>query len=118
MVGNEESVQGSSCACALDRREFMRLTLMSGAMLATAGVGVEANAEETLAAAPKFAVLTELAPGAVRPEGWLKVYLDKQAAELGSKLPLISSLKDFASVGGKKVVYGSPNDAASPWIAP
>ena len=90
MVGNEESVQGSSCACALDRREFMRLTLMSGAMLATAGVGVEANAEETLAAAPKFAVLTELAPGAVRPEGWLKVYLDKQAAELGSKLPLIS----------------------------
>ena len=35
-----------------------------------------------------------------------------------SKLPLISSLKDFASVGGKKVVYGSPNDAASPWIAP
>ncbi|HWA94390.1 MAG TPA: beta-L-arabinofuranosidase domain-containing protein [Terracidiphilus sp.] len=76
--------------CELDRREFLRLTLMSGAMLAAAGAGVTAEAEEAMAAAPKFAVLTPLAPGAVRPEGWLKLYLDKQAAELGSKLPEIS----------------------------
>ena len=67
----------------------MKLALMSSAALAAAGSGVEAEAAE-LAAPPQFAVLTPLKPGAVRPEGWLKLYLDRQAAELGSQLDSIS----------------------------
>lgn len=35
-------------------------------------------------------LLRELAPGAVRPKGWLRGMLEKQAAELGSKLPEIA----------------------------
>ncbi|MDE3201805.1 MAG: glycoside hydrolase family 127 protein [Acidobacteriota bacterium] len=80
----------SGDGAGMDRREFLRLALMSSAMLAAAGAGVTAKAEEAMAAPAKFAVLTELAPGAVRPEGWLKLYLNKQAAELGSKLDEIS----------------------------
>src|SRR6185437_6173088 len=34
--------------------------------------------------------MTELAPGAVEPQGWLRNYLSKQAAELGSQLPDVS----------------------------
>jgi hypothetical protein len=68
----------------MDRREFLRLALMSSAALAAAGGSVEAEAAE-LAAPPQFAVLTPL-----RPEGWLKLYLDRQAAELGSQLDSIS----------------------------
>jgi uncharacterized protein len=39
---------------------------------------------------PTFSVLSSIAPGAVRPEGWLQLYLRKQAAELGGKLPSVS----------------------------
>ena len=77
----------------MDRREFLRLAMMTSAMLAAEGL--EAGAATTaggtaIGAAPKFAALTELAPGAVKPEGWLKLYLEKQAAELGSQLDSIS----------------------------
>lgn len=67
----------------------MKLALMSSAALAAAGSGVNAEAAE-LAAPPQFAVLMPLKPGAVKPEGWLKLYLDRQAAELGSQLDSIS----------------------------
>jgi hypothetical protein len=37
-----------------------------------------------------YGALQPLAPGAVRPEGWLRNYLEKQSAQLGSKLPKVS----------------------------
>jgi len=74
-------------ACVMDRREFLRLTLMSSAMLAVTGGEFRAAAEN---AVNSFSALDPLAPGAVRPEGWLRLYLEKQATQLGSQLPNIS----------------------------
>ena len=71
----------------LNRREFIRLTLMSSAMFMGSSQllqGMEADP-----ASPAHAALRCLAPGAVRPEGWLRGYLEKQA-RLCAKLPQIS----------------------------
>jgi hypothetical protein len=74
----------------VDRREFLRLTLMSSAMLMASGTLMEAAADTTPSLPPSFAAFRPLTPGSVRPEGWLRLYLEKQAAELGSQLPQIS----------------------------
>lgn len=39
---------------------------------------------------PAYAAFNSLAPGAVEPEGWLRLYLRKQASQLASHLPRIS----------------------------
>ncbi len=73
----------------LDRREFIRLALMSSALLA--GSSQLLKGEETAPGSVAYSGnLRALPPGAVRPEGWLRGYLEKQAAELGSKLPQVS----------------------------
>jgi hypothetical protein len=72
----------------LNRREFLRLALLTSAALANGAALL--GAEETYPGAHFFGPLQPLAPGAVRPEGWLRNYLEKQAAQLGSKLPQIS----------------------------
>ena len=73
----------------LDRREFIRLALMSSALLAGSSQLLEG--EETAPGSVAYSgALRALPPGAVRPEGWLRGYLEKQAAELGSKLPQVS----------------------------
>ncbi|HUX43559.1 MAG TPA: beta-L-arabinofuranosidase domain-containing protein [Terracidiphilus sp.] len=81
--------QSSSAATELNRREFVRMALMSSAMLMSAG-GAAAAGEETGGRVDYHGALRALPPGAVRPEGWLRAYLEKQAAELGSKLPEVS----------------------------
>ena len=45
---------------------------------------------DTPAKSRYYGALAALPPGAVRPEGWLRGYLQKQANELCSKLPAIS----------------------------
>ncbi len=76
-------------ATELNRREFVRLALMSSALMT--GASALAQAEETPPKAVAYSgELRALPPGAVRPDGWLREYLEKQAAELGSKLPQIS----------------------------
>lgn len=72
----------------LSRREFVRLALMSSALLM--GTGTLLEGEETQPGVASHAAFRSLAPGAVRPEGWLRSYLEKQAAQLGSQLPDIS----------------------------
>ena len=72
----------------LSRREFVRLALMSSALMMGAGTLLEG--EETQAGVASHAAFRSLAPGAVRPEGWLRSYLEKQAAQLGSQLPDVS----------------------------
>lgn len=72
----------------MNRREFIRLALLSSAMLA--GGGGLLDAEETEAKTKDFAALHPLVPGAVQPEGWLRAYMERQAAELGSQLPHVS----------------------------
>ena len=78
----------NSGADEMNRREFIRLALMSSALLAGGGGLLEA--EETGAKTKNFAVLHSLAPGAVQPEGWLRAYMERQAAQLGSQLPHVS----------------------------
>ena len=68
----------------LSRREFLRLAILSSALLMATGSRLE-GAETVF-----HASLRDLAPGAVRPEGWLRTMLEKQAAQLGSKLPQVS----------------------------
>lgn len=71
----------------LDRRQFLELGLASGALLLAGG---RARAAETTPAVATHGALTELAPGAVEPQGWLHARLARQAAELGSQLPDVS----------------------------
>jgi uncharacterized protein len=89
-VAEHDALKCEGPVCEMDRREFLRLTLMSSAMMAAVGASAYAAAEASATAGPRFAAMTPLAPGAVRPEGWLRLYLEKQAAELGSQLPKIS----------------------------
>jgi len=84
------TTKGNGFESEIDRREFLRLTLMSSAMLIASGVSLEAAAETGSSLTKSYAALHPLAPGAVRPEGWLRVYLERQAAELGSQLPQVS----------------------------
>lgn len=73
----------------LNRREFLRLTLMSSALM----MGPASLSGETDGSAPPVGyhgALRALPPGAVRPQGWLRSYLEKQAAQLGSQLPNVS----------------------------
>ncbi len=89
--------QKPSIASDVSRREFVRLALLSSALLmgtrsALGEAGAFAPAEAGPGPIPggRYALLRELAPGSVRPEGWLRVLLEKQAAQLGSKLPEVS----------------------------
>jgi hypothetical protein len=72
----------------LSRRHFLRMALMSSAAMISAG-SVAAGAKAA-PAANAFGVFHPLLPGAVLPQGWLRTYLEKEGAELGSKLPQIS----------------------------
>jgi len=72
----------------VDRREFIRLALMVSAFLM--GSGRKVQGEERQPTPTSYAALHALPPGAVRPEGWLRSYMEKQAARLGSKLPEVS----------------------------
>lgn len=67
-----------------NRREFLRLAVLSSAMMLGGASSLQAEVAAT------HAKLRELGPGEVRPEGWLLSMLQKQAAELGSKLPEVS----------------------------
>ena len=74
----------AAAANEFSRREFLRVVTMSSALLM--GTGSLLEGAETV----PHALLRDLPPGAVRPEGWLRTMLEKQAAQLGSKLPQVS----------------------------
>jgi len=73
----------------LDRREFVRLALMSSAALMGSSQLLE-GAETDSSSVTYSGALRALPPGAVQPEGWLRGYLEKQASQLGSRLPQVS----------------------------
>jgi hypothetical protein len=72
----------------LNRREFIRLALMSSALIAGSSRMLEGA--ETDSASHSYGALRSLPPGTVQPEGWLRGYMEKQASQLGSKLPQVS----------------------------
>lgn len=84
---NPESGQNAVHRSAPDRRQFLELSLGSAALALAGG---RARAADTTPAVATHGAFTELAPGAVEPQGWLGTWLAKQAAELGSQLPNIS----------------------------
>ena len=70
----------------LSRRDILRLTLMGCAGLLDPTQATQAAGRTSAAS---HGSLRELAPGAIRPEGWLQTSLRRQA-QLCSSLPLIS----------------------------
>ena len=72
----------------LNRREFIRLVLTTSAMLMGSNPALEGM--EADSSSRSYAALHVLPPGAVQPAGWLREYMEKQASQLGSKLPLVS----------------------------
>lgn len=71
----------------VNRRAFLRLAAMTSALvMAPSAVFAEGDA----GTAEWHGALRPLAPGAVRPEGWLRGWLQKQADGLGSHLDEIS----------------------------
>ena len=73
----------------LNRREFLRLSLMSSALM-MGPASLSAETEPGASCVSYFGAMRALPPGAVRPQGWLRGYLEKQAAQLGSQLPKVS----------------------------
>lgn len=69
----------------MNRREFLLLSAMSSAMLM-----LRENPFAATTPPKYYGAFEELPPGAVRPEGWLRSYLQKQADGLGSNLPKVS----------------------------
>lgn len=103
----------NSNATELNRREFLRLALAASAALAASG---RANAaEETAPVSLAHAALRPLPPGAVEPKGWLRSWLQKQAAQLGSQLPDVSWPFTGAYWHGEESVDGATTDTWWPW---
>ncbi len=88
------SVDSGNSSCALDRRRFLGLATLSSVALALAPEFAQATSDAETARAtpaqPAYAAFHSLAPGEVRPEGWLQLYLQKQARELAIHLPDVS----------------------------
>lgn len=84
----------SRTRAGIDRRRFLQAASLSSAALMVAEAAI-AGATEPLdpkgaKSGAAYGVFDPVAPGATRPEGWLGLYLRKQASQLGSHLPQIS----------------------------
>lgn len=71
----------------LSRRSFLQLLSAATASLISGEAGW---AEEAEPRPQSFAHFRQFPPGAVKPEGWLQLYMQKQAKELGAHLPDVS----------------------------
>lgn len=77
-------------AHTLNRREFLWMSLVAAAVAGTWEHGFAVTPAGSTRVVKRYGGLEELPIGAVRPEGWLRTWLGKQASELGSQLPEIS----------------------------
>jgi uncharacterized protein len=73
----------------LTRRDFVRLAALATALPLASGLDLEGE-QQAANSVPYFGALRALPAGAVRPDGWLRSYLQKQADGLGSHLPEVS----------------------------
>lgn len=95
-MDQKESIgpDGAHNSSSLTRREFLGQATLGSAIAIAAPrlVGAEPKASANAGSTPfpKFASLNSLAPGAVVPQGWLRLYLEKQSGQLASKLPTVS----------------------------
>jgi len=72
----------------LNRREFIKGAIAGSAVLAT-GLPQNLEAEKAPPSSRPYAELRSLAPGAIKPEGWVRLHMEGQA-KLASALPEIS----------------------------
>jgi uncharacterized protein len=72
----------------LNRRDFIKGAVAGSAVLAT-GLPQILEADVTTSSSRPYAELRSLRPGAIKPEGWLKLHLEGQA-RLASVLPEIA----------------------------
>jgi len=84
-----ENNQDQTCSShGINRREFLYMAAMSSALLASSKFGY---AQTDPAVKPRsYAAFDALPAGAVKPAGWLRTYMEKQAKQLGSQLPNVS----------------------------
>jgi hypothetical protein len=75
----------------LSRRELLRIAYL-GTLTALLGPSPTpaATARSTARKIARYAAFHSLAPGAIEPQGWLRLYLQKQANQLASQLPRVS----------------------------
>jgi hypothetical protein len=73
----------------IDRRDFLRYSLMTAAIAAGSPKVLALNYDD-VQEVPYFGAMRALPPGTVLPEGWLRNLLQKQADGLGLHLPEIS----------------------------
>jgi uncharacterized protein len=86
--GNPLSKKSSKPQFWMDRRTLLKLSAVSAGTLWMEALLPHALAREAgLRGQP---VLTEMAPSAVTPQGWLRGWLEKQAGQLGYHLPDVS----------------------------
>jgi hypothetical protein len=97
----------------IDRREFIRIAMMSSAMLISASPLL--RAEEPGVATRSYAAMSTLAPGVIEPQGWLRGMLEKQATQLGSQLPQVSWPFSADYWAGEETVDGQKDDTWWPW---
>jgi hypothetical protein len=72
----------------LNRRDFIKGAVAGSAVLAT-GLPQILEAEKAPSSSRPYAELRSLPPGAIKPEGWLRLHMEGQA-KLASALPEIS----------------------------
>jgi len=72
----------------LNRREFIKGAVAGSAVLAT-GLPQILEAETAASSSRPYAELSSLPPGAIKPEGWVRLHMEGQA-KLASALPEIS----------------------------
>ena len=97
----------------LNRREFIRIALMSSALIAGSSRMVEDVEADSVS--QLYGSLHSLPPGAIQPEGWLRGYMEKQAAQLGSRLPQVSWPFTGAYWSGEKNPEDGKEDGWWPW---
>jgi hypothetical protein len=85
-MGNME--QKSAEHTGWNRREFIKGAVAGSAVLASGG-GQALQAESRVPSSRPFASLSRLAPGAIKPQGWLRLHMEAQA-RLAAALPEIS----------------------------
>jgi DUF1680 family protein len=86
------SAREDDASAPLDRRQFLEWATFSSAALLLAPRSTQSASAldgEGFSRGP-YAFFHSLAPGAVSPKGWLHLYLQKQAGQLGGRLPEIS----------------------------
>ena len=107
-----------SSSYQFDRRRFLSLATLGSAALALApkfAHGASGTATSRAdSAQPAYAAFHSLAPGEVRPEGWLQLYLQKQARELAIHLPDVSWPFSVAYWSGEEN-RPDPNLASGIW---